>query len=126
LKVTASERGSRPDLMTKARIIAPQAAVYLAKLLEDEVFADEALIVIDWSGDIGWSGDGPMPEELKLPVMYVASRKWYPQFNQSLTVDYKLELEDFFGKDNATKDDLHEVVENMRNKTWDMEKQRAT
>ncbi len=121
MKVIAVEKGERPALMTKARTIAPQAVKYISSLLEDEVFADSAILVIDWVGDMGWSGDGPMPDEFKLPILFVAVEKWYPQWNARLTVDYKLELEDFFGADNATKDDLHEVVENLRTKVYEQE-----
>jgi hypothetical protein len=115
MKVLVTEHGPRPSVMTKARVLAPQAAKHLADLFAEEEFADSVVIVVDWVGDLFWQGEGPMPEELKTPVMAVITEKRYPMFNNALlTVDYKLELEDFFGRDNATKDDLHEVVENMR------------
>ncbi len=125
MKVIAVEKGQRPALMTKGRTIAPQAAKFLASILEDKVFADSAIIMIDWAGDFGWEGDGPMPDELRTPIMFVATEKWYPQWNARLTVDYKLELEDFFGADNATSDDLHEVVENLEKKVHEQEAQKS-
>ncbi len=125
MKVIAVEKGNRPSVMTKARTIAPQAAKFLASQLEDKAFADSAIIMIDWVGDFGWDGDEPMPEELRMPIMFVATEKCYPQWNARLTVDYKLELEDFFGADNATSDDLHEVVENLEKKVHEQEALKA-
>jgi len=112
MKVLVTERGDRPATLTKARTIAPQAAKYLADLFESKTFADSTVIVIDWIGDMTWDEPTPMPEELKLPVMVVVTEKRYPQLlNKQLRVNYVLDLEDFFGQDNATKDDLHTVVE---------------
>lgn len=112
MKVLVTERGNRPPTLTKARTIAPQAAKYLADLFEAKEFADSVVIVIDWIGDMTWDEPTPMPEELKLPVMVVVTEKRYPQLlNKQLRVNYVLDLEDFFGQDNATKDDLHTVVE---------------
>ncbi len=117
MKVLVTERGERPDLATKARVVAPQASKYLADLFFGETFADSATIVIDWLGDMAWNGDGPMPDELRQPVMLVYCEKRYPQYgNRLLRVEYVLDLEDFFGQDNATKDDLHEVVKNLEQK----------
>lgn len=126
MKVLAVENGQRPSLMTKARLVAPQAAKFLASQLEDHVFADSAIIVIDWKGDFGWDkSQGEMPTELLTPIMFVATEKWYPQWNARLTVDYKLDLEDFFGADNATSDDLLEVIENLEARVHEMEKQKS-
>lgn len=124
MRVSAVERGDRPATLTKARQIAPVAAKYIAKLLEEQDFATSAVVVLDWSGDWGWTEPVPMPEEWKVPIMYVAAEKWYPSINKWLTVDYRLELEDFFGKDNATKDDLHEIVENLEEKIRLIEKEK--
>lgn len=121
MRVIAIERGDRPDLMTKARVIAPQAAVFLAKQLEDHVFADLANIVIDWDGDYAWTGEGEMPADLRVPAMIVKVQKYYPKLSKWLTVDYNLDLEDFFGQDNATKDDLFEVIENLQAKVREEE-----
>lgn len=125
MKVLVVENGERPNLFTKARTIAPQAATYLANILEDEVFADTAGIVIDWTGSIGWSGDGPVPDGLKQEIMWVEVVKHYPQNGQTLRVDYKLDLDDFFGRDNATGEDLHEIVENLRAKVYAEEKRKG-
>lgn len=125
MNVLAVEKGDRPAVQTKARVIAPQAVKFLASQLEDRVFADSAVIVVDWLGTLGWSGPEPMPEELRIPVVYIAVEKWYPQWNARLTVDYKLDLEDFFGADNATSDDLYEVIENLEKKVHEQEALKA-
>src|SRR5574339_755666 len=125
MNVIVTESGGRPSVMTKARVIAPQAAKYLADLFGEETFADNAAIVVDWEGDLFWKGEGPMPEELKTPVMLIEVTKRYPMYNNALlTLDYRLELEDFFGQDNATKDDLHEIVESFKTKLLEQENRR--
>lgn len=126
MRVFATERGERPDLATKARVVAPQAVKYLADLLADKTFADTATIVIDWLGDMSWNGEGDMPAELRTPAVLVACEKRYPQYgNRLLTVDYVLDLEDFFGADNATKDDLHEIVENLEARAREEEQKKG-
>ena len=109
MKVAAAERGDRPELLTKSRQIAPQAAVYLAKALEEKTFADSALIVIDWLGDFNWQGTGPMPDELRLPAMIIIVEKRVPGVGR-MKIEVPLELEDMFGQDNASKDDLDWIV----------------
>jgi hypothetical protein len=122
MKVIVTEHGQRPHTLTKARAIAPQASKYLADKLDTEEFADSAVIVLDWDGGLFWQGEGSAPEDFKTPLMAVICEKRYPQLgNRLLTVDYKLELEDFFGADNATKDDLDQVVENLRTKVREEE-----
>jgi hypothetical protein len=124
MKVIAVEVGDRPDLATKARIIAPQAAKFLGSQLEDKTFADIAEIVIDWDGDMHWSGSGPMPEELRKSIMYVWVHKYYPQINRWLKVDYNLDLEEMFGRDEAKAEDLFEIIENLETKVREEEKKR--
>lgn len=125
MNVIVTESGKRPSVMTRARVLAPQAAKYLADLFGEETFADNAAIVVDWEGDLFWNGEGRMPEELKTPVMLVEVTKRYPMYNNALlTLDYRLELEDFFGQDNATKDDLHEIVEGFKTKLREQENRR--
>ncbi len=123
MKAIVVERGDRPDLQTKSRVIAPQAAKYLADKFESMTFADSASIVLDWVGDLNWSGDGAMPVELLLPVMMVVCEKKYPAYGgRTLRVDYVLEMEDFFGHDNATKDDLDEIINNLEQRIHQEEK----
>lgn len=124
MKVLAIERGARPSMQTKARVVAPQAVQYLSSLMEDEVFADSVVIVVDWSGTLSWNGDGEMPAELRTPALLVVCEKLYPGKGR-LTVEYVLDLEDFFGQDNATKDDLHEIVENLRLKVREEEQKKG-
>jgi hypothetical protein len=126
MNVIVTQHGNPPSTLTKARVIAPQAAKYLADLFADKTFADSVVVVIDWVGDLFWDQAEAMPEELKTPIMAVICEKRYPMLNnQLLTVDYKLELEDFFGHDNATKDDLHEIVGNMEAKVRAEENRRG-
>lgn len=126
MKVAATEKGSRPSTLTKARVIAPQAAKFLAEQLQDKDFADSAIIMVDWDGDFNWKGDGPMPSDLRVPAMLVFAEKWYPQWSARLIVDYRLDLEDFFGQDNATSDDLHMVVQGLEDKFREQESLRRS
>jgi hypothetical protein len=126
MKTLVTERGERPRMQTKARVIAPQAAKYLADVFEPKTFADSVVIVVDWVGDMTWDEPTPMPEELKLPVMVVITEKRYPQFgNRQLRVNYVLDLEDFFGQDNATKDDLHLLAQLMEEKVREEEQKKG-
>ena len=124
MKVIVAERGDRPVTLTKARQIAPQAVIFLGKQFEDRTFADIANIVIDWEGDLAWNGPEPMPEDMRVPVLIVEVHKYFPQINRWLRVDYKLDLEDFFGRDEARSDDLFEVIENLEAKVREEEGKR--
>jgi hypothetical protein len=126
MKVAAAERGERPKVLTKSRKIAPQASIYLAKALEDKTFADSALIVIDWIGDFNWQGSGPMPEELRLPAMIIIVEKRVPGVGQ-MKIEIPLELEDMFGQDNASKDDLDWIVMSLEDHVVsEIQKRRST
>ena len=116
MRVLVTERGDRPHLYTKARVITPEAAKWFANRLSEQKFADQASIVIDWSGDYHWQGDSEMPEELRLPAMYIICEKWYPQIEQWLKVDIALDIESMFGTDDAKSDDLEEVGKQLADK----------
>lgn len=125
MRVIVVERGERPALMTKARVIAPQAAKFFADRLETQTFADQASIVLDWMGDYHWNSDTPMPEELRLPAMYIVAEKWYPQIEQWLKVDVALDVESMFGRDDAKADDLEEVGQQLAEKVRSEEKRKG-
>lgn len=125
MDVLVTERGDRPDVLTKARVIAPQAAKFFADRMHEQKFADRAVIVLDWLGDYHWEGDGPMPEELRLPAMYIYVEKWYPQIGERLTTDLALDIEDMFGRDEAKADDLEEVGQLLAEKVRSEEKRRG-
>ena len=116
MRVIVTERGERPYLLTKARVITPQAAQHFADRLFEQTFADQAAIVIDWKGDYHWKGDEPMPEELRFPALYIFVEKWFPQKEAWLTVDVALDIESMFGRDDATADDLEEVGKQLADK----------
>jgi len=124
MRVIAVERGERPATQTRARIIAPQAVKFLASLLEDQAFADQAGIVLDWKGDLAWSGDSEMPAELRQPIVWIEVNKRFPHLGKTLNVDYKLDIEQTFGGDQANRDDLFEIVENLRERVRQEEQKR--
>ena len=128
MQVIAKEEGNRPALMTKARRFAPAAVVHLGRLLEQEKFADTAVILLDWNGDLGWDdSQGPMPHDMKTPAIHVIVEKDYPQFktNNTLTMTQRLEIEEMFGDDNATPDDLQIVVDGFREQVRKQEARRG-
>lgn len=125
MKVLVTERGETDAIITKSRVVAPKAVEYLSKLFEAETFADSAVIVIDWLGDMTWNGEGDMPQELRTPAMVVFTEKWYHDINSRLKVDLVLDLEEFFGADNASKDDLHEVVQILHDRVREEEAKRG-
>lgn len=129
MPVLAKEVGDRPALMTQARRFAPAAVVHLGRLLEQEDFADSAVILLDWNGDVFWDDSaGPMPPELKHPAIHVVVEKFYPEFktNNRLRLDQRLDIEEMFGHDNATPDDLQEVVNGFREQIRKQEARRKT
>ena len=128
MSVLAKEVGERPVLMTQARRFAPAAVVHLGRLFEQENFADSVVILLDWNGDVFWDTDnGPMPPELAKPAIHVVVEKSYPQYKKEnrLTLDMRLDIEEMFGHDNATPDDLQEVVNAFKEQVRKQEARRT-
>ena len=125
MKVLAKEEGKRPYTMTKARKYAPAAVIHLGRLLETEDFADSAVILLDWDGDLFLEG---LPKDMQTPTIHIIVEKFYPQYkkNNRLSLDAHLDVEEMFGHDNATPDDLREVVESFKTQVEKQEARRRT
>lgn len=112
---TLQEKGSRPALMTPARLNAPQGGRVIVDILAEEDFADACAIVIDWDGDIMWNTDtqGPMPQDLKKPVLYLFAHRYFPEIDRRAEIEIALDLDEAFGKDNFDNDVAHAIVNHL-------------
>lgn len=111
MNVVAIEFGDRPFLMTKARRFAPEGAKLLAEVLERMKFADDGVVIVDWSNQLGLQ-----PEEVAKPVLLVRTAKLFPDINKTLTVEVRLDIEDTFGHDEMTADILLGIIQQMEDK----------
>jgi len=109
MQVAVAEVGSPSKVTSRARRFTPQGAVILGQLLERFTFADTGSVLIDWSDELG-NQQVPNP----YPVMYVRASKRLPYDKQPyVNVEVRLDVEDLFGNDNVTADNLVEVVMQM-------------
>lgn len=109
MNVVAVEMGERPLVMTKARRFAPQGVKVLAETLGHMQFADDGIVVLDWS-----NSTGRQPEEAWVPVVFVTAVKAVGE--RYLTVEVRLDVEDLFGKDQFVADDILTVISSMEDK----------
>lgn len=111
MKAEVTELGERPRTFTPGRTNAPQAAVTLAKILEQpgHNWADKADIVLDWENSLLESDE----EELHYPVMLIACDKHVPGKGH-LVVQSRLNIDNVFTGDYVTFETLAEIVEELR------------
>jgi len=102
MKVVVREIGSRPVISTPARLNAPQGAKALADLLADKDFADLCVLNIDWDGD-GFT-----------PVLMVVAVKWFIEYGgQRLEMEWPIDIDEAFGRDNMNNGILRDIVLHM-------------
>ena len=103
MKVIVRELGSRPSVMTPARLQAPQGAKVLADLLAEEDFADLCTLSVDWEGD-GHT-----------PVLTVYTVKFMPEYApENLQHFWPIDMEDAFGGDAMDNETLRNIVQQLR------------
>jgi len=86
MKVIVRELGTKPAIMTPARINAPQGAKALADIMAEENYADMATISVDWEGD-GLT-----------PVLSILTVKFFPEYApENLQHFWPIDMEDAFG-----------------------------
>ncbi len=105
MNVVAVELGERPVLFTKSRRFAPEGVKVLAELLGHLQFATDGIIILDWSNQLDLQ-----PDAVAIPVVVVRTIKFFPEFDQSLTVEVRLDVEDLFGNDSITPGELLDTV----------------
>lgn len=113
MRVEVVEMGERPPLFTQARRFAPEGAKVFGEALELQEFADAALVVLDWTNELG-----TMPDEVAVPVLHVRVFKYLPEFTirNTLRVDVRLDVEDIFGNDEMTHEVILDTINEMREK----------
>ena len=110
MRVIATEVGTRPYLMTKARRFAPQGIRVLADTFERFTFADSAIIVLDWSNVLGLQ-----PEQAAKPIVAILTEKFHD--GRWLNVSLNVDVEETFGNDDFMANDIIEVIKIMEQKT---------
>lgn len=112
MNVVALELGERPAILTKSRRFAPEGAKLLAQTMEHFGFADDGMIILDWSNETGMQ-----PEEIARPVLVVRTGKSVPEADgRYLTVEVRLDVEDLFGNDEIVASDFLDIIKQMEDK----------
>lgn len=110
MNVVAVELGERPVLYSQARRFAPEGVKLLAELLGHMGFADDGIVVLDWSNQTG-----RQPAEVHKPVVFVTTLKHVGE--KTLTVEVRLDVEETFGNDTIVANDLLTIVRDLERKT---------
>lgn len=112
MNVVGVEYGDRPAIMTKARRFAPAGVKVLAETMEHFKFADDGIVILDWTNELGMQ-----PDEAAMPVIVVRVGKYVPEAdNRYLTVEVRLDVEDLFGKDEIIAGDFISIISSMESK----------
>ena len=98
MKVDVSEVGARPTILTPARMNAPQGARVLADVIHDLDFADYCLLVLDWEKN----------------VLAVVATKRYPDIRRRADIDFIVDMDDAFTKDNFGLEVAKNIVDHLR------------
>lgn len=101
--------GDRPMIMTKSRQFAPEGVKVLAELLGHMLFADDGMVVLDWS-----NATGRQPEEVAKPIVFITTLKRVGE--RTLTVEVRLDVEDTFGRDTIMAEDFLVIIRSMEDK----------
>jgi len=109
VNVVAVEIGERPVIMTKSRRFAPQGVALLAETLGHMQFADDGIVVLDWTNETG-----RQPDEVAKPVVFISTLKNVGE--RTLTVEVRLDVEDTFGRDEIMAEDFLTIIRSMEDK----------
>lgn len=104
MKVIVRELGTKPTIMTPARLNAPQGAKALADIMANEDYADMATINVDWQGD-GVT-----------PVLSILTVKFFPEYApENLQHFWPIDMEDAFGSGGkANRETLLEINQMLK------------
>ena len=104
MKVIVRELGTKPAIMTQARLNAPQGAKALADIMANEDYADMCTISVDWEGD-GMT-----------PVLSLLTVKFFPEYApENLQHFWPIDMEDAFGSGGkADRDTLLEINQMLK------------
>ena len=121
MNVAAVELGDRPALFTKSRRFAPEGVKVLAEVLSHMQFASDGIIILDWTNQLDLQ-----PEAVAIPVVVVRTIKHFPEWEQSLTVEVRLDVEDLFGNDNVTAENLLDIAQSIESSFIEAVERRRT
>jgi ribosome biogenesis SPOUT family RNA methylase Rps3 len=113
MNVVAIEYGNRPLLFSKARRFAPEGVKMLAEILEHMEFAEDGIVILDWDNSLALQ-----PDEAAIPVIVIRTTGIVRDVgdDQRLTVEVRLNVEDLFGQDEVTAENLIDAVHQMEAK----------
>lgn len=103
--VEVVESGERPGILTRARLNAPQGCKRLGELFGMQDFADKAIVVLDWQ-----------PEEIEGSEPIVRVYAYKRVANRLLTLEQRYAVNDIFGANIVTTNDLGWITEDFKNK----------
>jgi hypothetical protein len=106
-RVEVAEHGSRPVLMTPARINAPQGARAIADVAMQRNAADLLRVVIDWEGEQLFGSDNPAA----MPIVYIYAAKYFPNIDRTAYIEIPLDMEDAFSQSNFTSGLAQDIVD---------------
>lgn len=110
------EIGERPKIWSNPRSYAPKAAVELAKMFEHPAhsWADRADIYVDWQNSLLEAArNNP---DLQYPVMVITCDKYVPGKGHLVT-QQRLDIDSVFTTDWLNRDNLLDIVQDMRSAT---------
>ena len=109
MNVVAVELGNRPVIATNARRFAPEGVKLLAEVMGHLQFAEDGVLVLDWSNETV-----RQPDDAFVQVVYVQTFKRVGE--RTLMVEVRLDVEDTFGKDTLVADDFLAILSSMEDK----------
>lgn len=110
MNVVAVELGDRPAILTYSRRFAPEGVKLIAELLGHMQFADDGIVVLDWS-----NVTNRQPQEVAKPVVFISALKRV--HDKTLTVEVRLDVDDTFGRDQITAEDFLVIIKSLEDKT---------
>jgi len=113
LNIAAVELGERPVLFTNARRFAPEGVKVLGEVLSHMEFATDGIIILDWTNQLNEQHDA-----IAIPVLVIRVAKVFPEFGEGamLTVEVRLDVEDLFGQDSVTAENLLDITQQIEQK----------
>lgn len=110
MNILSFEVGTRPIISTFSRRFAPEGVKVLAELLGHMQFADDGVVVLDWSNETG-----RQPAEVAKPVVFITTLKKVGE--KILQVEVRLDVDDTFGRDQITGEDFLVIIKSLEDKT---------
>lgn len=85
----------------------------MAEVLERLQFAEDGIVILDWDNSLALQ-----PEEVAIPVIIIRASGVVREVgdDQRLTVEIRLNVEDLFGRDEITAEEILDVVHQMEAK----------